>query len=349
MEYRLNKLEEKTTNNFKVNELVVDFEVPKYQSSSNFHLEGDTSLLQIESKIKKEPLKSKIGLEFNEFLEVSIRIPQDTKIEEPIIIDYFLKEGEALIDKIIIHFEKGSSANFILKYHSKENANAFHHLKEVLVSEENSEGSITLINDMNSTSKNFMAVEVEEEKGSEITHNIIDMGGSIRVYNGYGELKEGAKHFLNNIYYGEKKEIIDMNYYLKNIGKSSVNKIQVEGAIKDYCEKVFRGIIDFKKGCENAIGEENENCLLLSDTCRSRSLPEMLCAEEKVTGTHGVSSGKISEQEQFYLMSRGYSKEEAQKLMVLSHFYKLIEKIPSTKIKEEVIKRLEQKLEKEEN
>ena len=344
MEYRLNKLKEKTTNHFKVNDLVVDLDIPPYHTESNHHLKGNVTKIKIESKIKKDTLKTRIGLEFKEYLELLITVPKNVKVEEPIQIDYELKEEDALIDKIKIQYEASSSCDFILKYHQKDKKKAFHHLYEEVIAEKNAKGSITLLNETEEETLNFMAVEVKGKSLSNITHNIIDLGGALRVYNLYGELEQNATHTLNNIYLGEKNEKIDMNYHVKNIGKSSNSQIKVEGAIKDNCEKVFRGIIDFVRGCKNAIGEENENCLLLSNTCKSRSLPEMLCGEEEVEGTHGVSSGKMEENKLFYLMSRGYTKEEAEKLIVLSRFYKIIEEVPEDAVKEEIIKVLEEKL-----
>ena len=56
-----------------------------------------------------------------------------------------------------------------------------------------------------------------------------------------------------------------------------------------------RGVqIVYSEGSSNSIGKENENCLLLSDSSISRSLPMLLCHEENVEGAHSVSTGKIN-------------------------------------------------------
>ena len=195
-------------------------------------------------------------------------------------------------------------------------------------SAKNSKGCITYLNLMNKKSINMIAIENKVSESASIIHNVIDLGGNIRLYNMYSDLVEQkAINKLNTIYIGKEGNIIDINYYLNNNSKETTNTMQVEGILDDKSKKNFRGIIDFHKGCTSSIGEENENCILLSDEARSRSLPEMLCGEEDVIGTHGVSSGKVSEEKLFYLMSRGYNKKEAEKLIVMANFTKILNDI----------------------
>ena len=120
--------------------------------------------------------------------------------------------------------------------------------------------------------------------------------------------------------------------------------MRVEGAIDDNTKKVFRGTIDFKGGCKGSIGDENENCVLLSDNVISRSLPQMLCHEEDVVGSHGVSSGKVDEDKLFYIMTHGYSKKEAEKLIVMANFSKILNNINDKEIREEIISIIEEKI-----
>ena len=101
----------------------------------------------------------------------------------------------------------------------------------------------------------------------------------------------------------------------------------------DSATKVFRGTIDFKKGCKKSIGDENEFCVLLSDNTVSRSLPMLLCSEEDIIGTHSSASGYVSDKSLFYIMSRGISRKKAYKLL-LSGFLLNTDSIDKEKISE---------------
>ena len=340
---RLNKLPVKTTNHFNINDIELNIEIPSYKKCNKYNILDSSNKLIIEKQEKNEELSSKIGITYNKYYELSITIPKNTIIDEPILIDYAFEDKDVLIDKIIFNYEENSSCNFIIAYISKDEEQSFHHLSEMTKSHKSSQGNITYISLMNNKSTNMIAIENDVYEEANITHNIIDISGNIRLYNVYSNLlEEKANNYLNNIYVGTKDNIIDMNYYLKNTSKSTINKMKVEGSLNDDSKKNFRGTIDFVKGCSNSIGEENENCVLLSDKCLSRSLPQMLCGEENVVGSHGVSSGTVEKEKLFYLMSRGISKKDAEKLIIMSNYNKILENIPSENVRKFLSKTLEE-------
>ena len=347
MKYTLNKLPVKTTNHFKINDIELELEEPSYIGYNDLSIQGNVYDLEIERRLVKEPLNTKIGLPISQYMELSITIPKNIQVETPILIDYVFKDNDSFMDKIIFHYEENSHCDFIVTYISADETPHFHHLLEETISMNHSSGSISYINLMNDNSKNMIAIENEVLEKASITHNIIDMGGNVRLYNVNSNLKEyQAKNQLNTIYVGKDNDIIDINYYLKNDAPETTNTMKVEGAINDNCQKNFRGTIDFIKGCANSVGEEQENCVLLSDQACSRSLPQLLCEEENVVGSHGVSSGKVSQEKLFYLMTRGYSEKEAKKLIIMTNFQKIIKEIPSEGVQEFVQNNLESILEK---
>ena len=337
MKYILNKLPVKTTNGFKINDVEVDLDLVKYVHSKDYQIEGDLSSLVIQKSIKKEKITSKIGLEVKDYFDLEIKIPKNVQIKKPVFISYDFKNQDVLHSNIHFIYGENSSCDFILTMKSMDEGSHFNYLIEKVVSNKNSCGNITFLNLFNQNSNMFYALENDVLENASITHTIIDLGGKTRLYNVYSSLLEkNAVNHLNTIYIGKNDSLLDFNYYLKNVGKESNNQMKVEGVLGDTCHKNFRGTIDFIKGCCHSIGEENENCVLLSDTCRSRSLPQLLCGEEDVIGAHGVSSGKVSEEKLFYLMSKGYSKKEAERLLVLGKFDTILQQIPDLQTRDVV-------------
>lgn len=135
-----------------------------------------------------------------------------------------------------------------------------------------------------------------------------------------------------------------MNYIAELRGEKAETNIEVQGALKDFAKKHFKGTIDFKRGSKKAKGNENEFCMLLSDTARSIALPMLLCSEEDVEGNHSTSAGKIDNKELFYIQSRGFSKIDAMKLMVRAKFNNIIEKIENAELKEEILNEIDARL-----
>jgi Fe-S cluster assembly scaffold protein SufB len=172
---------------------------------------------------------------------------------------------------------------------------------------------------------------------SNMTTNFIDVGGKVKLSNILTDLNSSNSSYnLNNLYVGINEDIIDMNYLI-NLNKPNTNsELVIEGLLNDKSKKSFKGTLDFKEGSSDSIGHENENCVLLSDDAKSKSLPMMLCHEESVDGAHGVSTGKIDEDRLFYLMSRGLSKEESIRLILNANINKILSNLDDEELQDKL-------------
>ena len=191
-----------------------------------------------------------------------------------------------------------------------------------------------------------MSIQNKLEENAKINYTIIDFGGKNSITNYYSDLLgKNSQNNINTIYLGKENQLFDLNYIAHLKGKQTNINIEVQGALKDKAKKHFKGTIDFKKGSTKAIGNENENGMLLSDTARSIALPMLLCSEEDVKGNHSSSASKIGKKELFYIMSRGISKKHAEKLIVKAKFNKILENIEKEELKEEILNEIDERLE----
>jgi len=336
---KLNELRSRTTNGFKVNNLDIELELNELNTDKLYSIDG----IEVSQIIKNEEITSKVGLTYSKYLELTITV--DKSYSNPVLVNYNFSNNDYLVSKVIINYKKNSSCDFIFNYKSLDTNKHFNYLVEEINTEEYSNGSITYINNLNDLSTNIMSFNDTVLEESTITHNLIDINGSIRIYNSdLNSVGFNSKNYFNNIYIGKSNDLIDINYDMKNIGKSSINNLKVEGCLKDNSKKTFRGIIDFVEGCTKSTGIENENCVLLSDTCIAKSIPILLCHEDDVVGAHGESTGRISEDKLFYLMSRGLSRKESEKLIILSNFTSIINEIKDETVKEEILNTIEKRV-----
>ena len=311
MKYILNETKVRTTNNFKINDLKIDLDIEEKELSK--------PLNKINYSIKNN-FDSKIGLKHNKYNNIDINIEEDTDL---INIDYDIDDTNYLVDQININLKDNTNSNIIICY----KGNGFHNLKLVLQANKLSISNISVIN-MLSSGKSFISYEAYLDENSSININHIDLGGDIKVTNYYSELngKESSINF-NNIYIGKNNDRIDMNYYAYNKNINTDNKINIYGLLNDNAYKTFKGTIDFVKGSSKSVGEESEDVILLSDKAISTSLPMLLCHEDDVVGSHGVSTGKIDSDKLFYLMSKGLDYDESKKLIIMANYNKVINNI----------------------
>ena len=189
----------------------------------------------------------------------------------------------------------------------------------------------------------FIAYDNKITGKSILTNNHIDIGGNIKVNNYYSELLgEESNNILNTLYVGKNDNKLDYNYHIKNIASRTNAIMNTEGILSDNSYKQHKGIIDFIAGSKKSKGVELENCVLLSDKAISRSCPMLMCHEEDVDGSHGVSTGKLDRNKLFYLMSRGFDEKESKKIIIMANFNKIINNISNEAIKNQLIEIINQ-------
>ena len=350
---KLNETPVRTAKNFRINNIKLEnIEVPEViPTFENVTIIGDTSKINIDSNTDtnlvyglSEELINQVKHGANQKIKLNINSNQNEKLEAEIDFN-FDNENAILIDNIEITANENTKSTVIIKYTSNQENESYHNGIIKAKAEKNSELNIVLVNLMNTKSNNFLAIENDFGENTKINYTIVDFGGKHSITNYYSNLQgDNCDNQLNTIYLGKENQVFDLNYIGELRGKKSNIDIEVQGALKDISKKHFKGTIDFKKGCKKATGNENEACMLLSDTAKSIALPMLLCSEEEVEGNHSSSAGKIGEKELFYIMSRGFELKEAMKLMVRARFNQILEKIENEELREEILQEIDKRL-----
>ncbi len=353
---KLNETPVRTAKNFRINNIKLEnIEVPEViPLFENVTIIGDTSKMDIEQNADNinidlvyglsEELTEQVKREANQKIKLNINSNQNERAEAEIDFN-FDNENSVLIDNIEIIANENTKSTIIIKYTSNQENENYHNGIIKAKAEKNAELNIVLVNLMNIKSNNFLAIENDFGENAKINYTIVDFGGKHSITNYYSNLQgDNCDNQLNTIYLGKENQVFDLNYIGELRGKKSNIDIEVQGALKDTSKNHFKGTIDFKKGCKKATGNENEACMLLSDTAKSIALPMLLCSEEEVEGNHSSSAGKIGEKELFYIMSRGFELKEAMKLMVRARFNQILEKIENEELREEILQEIDKRL-----
>jgi len=375
----LNETPVRTSKNFRANNIEIkDFEVPenieKFSNRTIF-INGEKKTLLVNesiedserlndlyedskvlvSEITKSDFKLKYGVG-QELIDSSTKntnqpiriVAKEGTNNAQVNVEFtFDDDNKELLDNIEIYAEKESNINVAVTYISNEDSklDCYHNGIIKVTALENATVNVTVINLLNEVTDNFISFDNKLLDNSKLEYTIVDFGGKHSITNYYSDLfGNESDNRVNTIYLGDNNQLFDLNYIAHCHGKKSNINIEVQGALKDEAIKHFKGTIDFKKGCKKAVGNENENCLLLSDKAKSLALPMLLCSEEDVEGNHSSSSGKAGQKELFYIMSRGFSEKDAMKLLVRAKFNKILESINNADIKEMILNEIENKL-----
>ena len=343
-ELKLNETPVRTSRNFLINNIKLeDVEIPEVvEKFKNIEIIGGKNVTE---NIEKTELTYGLGevLQNNIIQNSNSKLNINMENEEVKIVYNFDDDNINLINNIVVNAAKKCKLYII--YKSNANKKCFHNGVIKINALENSNIDVIVVNTMNKESNNFEAYENTIEANANINYTIIDIGGKNSVTNYYSNIiGEKAKNDLKTIYLGSENDIKDLNYIAELRGKQSFIDIDVQGTLSGNAKKNFKGTIDFKKGCKKSKGNENEFCMLLSEKAKSIALPMLLCTESDVEGNHSTASGKVDNQEVFYIMSRGLSYNEAVKLIVKARFNEILQRIDSEDLRNEIIEKIEERL-----
>lgn len=252
--------------------------------------------------------------------------------------------NDTLIEKNIIILNRGSRLDLVMDYSSDETVTFSNILNKVKIAE-GAELNIVKIQRLNAQSRHLESRYTTIAEKGKVNYISIEIGGKEALVNYMTDLSgDESEGHVKNVYLGFGERILDLSHHMNHIGKKTVSDMIFKGALKDQAKKVFRGTLDFKKGSTHSTGNEEEFVVLLSPKVKSFAIPLLLCREDDVIGNHAASAGQIDGEKLFYIMSRGFSEEEAKKIIVESYIRPIIDLIPVEKIRELVLQAVDSEI-----
>lgn len=168
----------------------------------------------------------------------------------------------------------------------------------------------------------------------ENSHNFFADG--FFVHNSKITMKYPAIYLLGEKSHGEvisvafagKNQIQDAGAKIIHLAKNTTSQITSKSVSKDGGKTVYRGLLKINQGCNNVKTRVNCDALILDDKSSSDTIPYMEIKEKDVLVAHEASTGKVSEEQLFYLMSRGLSEEEALAIIIRGFMDSFVRELP---------------------
>lgn len=127
------------------------------------------------------------------------------------------------------------------------------------------------------------------------------------------------------------------------------NAPDTEGYIENYgvsnneSTLVFEGIGKINKNMKRSIARQSNKGIILSKKAILEANPLLLIDEYDVVASHGAAIGKIDDEQLYYLMSRGLTLSQAERLIISGFLSPVLKVVQSEKFKEEFINIVEEK------
>ncbi len=176
----------------------------------------------------------------------------------------------------------------------------------------------------------FVPVLTIEPAGEHVTYDITVEGTANFIANGifahnsrktvkYPSIYlrgENATADIISVAVGGKGQHQDTGAKAIHLAKNTRSRIVSKSVSKDGGRTTYRGHLKVSPGATGVVASVRCDALMLDDISRSDTYPYIDIQEDDTTMTHEATVGKISQDQIFYLMSRGLTENEAQNLVV---------------------------------
>jgi FeS assembly protein SufD len=276
--------------------------------------------------------KNKLNYEEDKFLALSsaafqngyfIFIPKNTVLEDPIrVINYLSEDGFSSISRNIIVCDDFSKATLVQELYSPEINNsqskqqAHFELLEAHVMP-NAQCEMVTLQSMNYNSINFSNRKAFVERDAKMSWSLALFGSQLSRYKvdsimqGPGALAEDVE-----IIFGIGNQSFDITSNLIHVAPHTRGKVLVKSVLKDTSQSLFKGMIKINKNAKSTESYLAGHAILLDKGAKSDAIPGLEIESNEVRATHSASVAQIDENQIFYLMTRGLSKELAKREIV---------------------------------
>jgi Fe-S cluster assembly protein SufD len=267
-----------------------------------------------------------------------IDVPAKVKIDNGILVRYHLsRSGSLLVPKLIVTAGQGSDAKVVEVFQSDDAtptmciaAREFYVAQaarfQLFALQEWGRSSFHIGEDWSEVNRDAQIDWVTLTLGTQASK--MTMGCNVNAPN--------ANAYLSGLFFADRDQHIDQRTLQQHTSANTYSNLLYKGAVKDKGHSVYQGIISASPGAIKVDAYQMNNNLVLNTGARADSLPGLKIDADDLKCSHGSTMGNLDAEQLFYLQSRGFTKAEARKTLVLAFFEEIIAKIPYEFLQERI-------------
>lgn len=274
-------------------------------------------------------------------------VPKNVEVKEPIqAIFYAESPGATFAPHVLIVAESHSSVTYVDNYLSAATGEPMlHNGATEVYAKAGSRVRVASVHDLagHVTDINWRRAVIGNDARVEWTLGELSHGNAVAET--YSVLEgRGSTSDMKVIAVGTGSQKLNYTTRAVHFGKSSASDMITRAVMRDEASAIINGITKIEHGATKADGQQTERVLMLSPKARGDANPILLIDEDEVTAGHAASVGQVNPEQVYYLMSRGISKAEAERLIIYGFLYPVIEEIPLESLREQLSALVERKL-----
>jgi Fe-S cluster assembly protein SufB len=141
-------------------------------------------------------------------------------------------------------------------------------------------------------------------------------------------MEPGARGEVLSIAFAGKGQHQDAGAKMVHVAPHTSSAITSKSISKNGGRASYRGLVKVHKGCEDVKSNVRCDALLMDEASRTDTYPYMEIEEDRVSIAHEATVSKVSEEQLFYLRSRGLSDNDAVMMIVNGFIEPIVKELP---------------------
>jgi Fe-S cluster assembly protein SufD len=185
------------------------------------------------------------------------------------------------------------------------------------------------------------STQIRQDADSHYSNTTISWGGKIIRNNLQAEFAGNNTecHFFG-LYLLSGRQHVDNHTLADHAMPNCYSNELYKGIIADRATGVFNGRIMVREDAQKTNAYQSNNCILLSDDAMNYSKPQLEIFADDVKCSHGATTGQLSDQEMFYLRSRGIPHDEARAMLLQAFAEDVIDTVKDEYLRDKLNKKL---------
>jgi len=259
-----------------------------------------------------------------------VQVPKGVVLEQPLYIRVSNDvEGGSLFWRLLVLAEPESRFTVVEEYASTspELTGYVNAAVEIFV-EQGAKVEYVSVQNVSRETWHFGTHRARVERDAELDWVAGGFGskrGKIRIQNDLAG--PGATSRVTGAYFADGSQHLDYDTFQEHIAPNTTSDFAFKGALRDSSSAVWRGMIRVEEDAQKTNAYQENRNLLLSKDAHADSIPGLEILANDVRCTHGATLGQVDREQLFYLMARGLSHQEAERLIVRGFFQDVLDRI----------------------
>jgi Fe-S cluster assembly protein SufD len=264
-----------------------------------------------------------------------VRVPKGVVLEKPLYVQV-TSNGGSLYWRMVVQAEEGSRFTLIEDLSSAaDDVVAYTNAVVELFVEPNAKLEYISLQNLSQETWHFGRHKAVLQRDSELDWVLGGFGskrGKVWIENDL--VGEGATSRVTGAYFADGDQHLDYDTFQEHAAPNTESDFAFKGALRERASAVWRGMIRVEENAQKTNAYQENRNLLLSDQAHADSIPGLEIMANDVRCTHGATLGKVNREELFYLMARGLSRAEAERLIVRGFFQDVLDRIELEPVRE---------------